>query len=125
MKETLTIRIKPLEKMLSGFSDTFKAVQRGRKVTPQTGAYFTSIEAARNFLTPERLALLRVIRKSRPGSVYELAKMSGRNLKTVQTDLKILEKHGLVHFRKVRRAAHRKAKVPEAPYREIALKIAI
>ncbi|MGH9405259.1 MAG: ArsR family transcriptional regulator [Terriglobia bacterium] len=125
MKETLTIEIKPLEKMLSGFSDTFKAVQEGRKVTPRRGAYFTSIEAARNFLTPGRLALLRVVRESRPGSVYELAKTTGRNLKTVQTDLKILEKHGLVHFRGVRRGDHRTAKAPVAPYREIALKIAI
>ncbi|MGH9397710.1 MAG: hypothetical protein ACRD18_12770, partial [Terriglobia bacterium] len=63
MKETLTIEIKPLEKMLSGFNDTFKAVQEGRKVAPRRGAYFTSIEAARSFLTPERLALLRVIRE--------------------------------------------------------------
>ena len=125
MKGTLTIHIKPLERMLSGFSDTFKAIQRGRKVRTRRGAYFTSIEAARNFLTPERLALLRVIRESRPGSVYELAKITGRNLKTVQTDLKILEKHGLVHFRAARKSAHRTAKVPEAPYREIALKIAI
>ncbi|MGH9401885.1 MAG: ArsR family transcriptional regulator [Terriglobia bacterium] len=125
MKETLTIEIRPLEKMLSGFSDTFKAVQGGRKVTPRRGAYFTSIEAARHFLTPERLALLRVIRESRPGSVYELAKMTGRNLKTIQTDLKILKKHGLVRFREVQGAAHRTAKAPVAPYREIALKIAI
>jgi len=51
--------------------------------------------------------------------------MTGRNLKTVQTDLKILEKHGLVRFREVKRTAHRTAKAPVAPYREIALKIAI
>ncbi|MGH9401532.1 MAG: ArsR family transcriptional regulator, partial [Terriglobia bacterium] len=73
----------------------------------------------------ERLALLRVIRESRPGSVYELAKMTGRNLKTIQTDLKILKKHGLVRFREVQGAAHRMAKAPVAPYREITLKIAI
>lgn len=48
------------------------------------GVYVTSIEAARNLLTPSRLALLRAIRTKRPGSVYELAKLVGRNLKNVQ-----------------------------------------
>jgi predicted transcriptional regulator len=125
MRETLTIEIKPLEKVLSSFSDTFKAVQGGRKAASRGGAYFTSIEAARNFLTPERLGLLRVLRESRPESVYELAKITGRNLKTVQTDLKILQRHGLVEFRQVKGPARRKSKAPVAPYREIALKIAI
>jgi predicted transcriptional regulator len=120
-----TIEIKPLEKMLSSFGDTFKAVQQGRKVTHRKGAYITSIEAARSFLTPERLGLLRVIRKAQPESVYALAKLTGRNLKSVQTDLKILEKHGLVRFREVKRSAGRTAKAPLVPYHEIALKIAI
>ena len=83
----------------------FKTAKRGRKVRPRSGAYFTSIEAARNFLTPERLALLRAIRSRHPGSIYELARMVNRNLKNVQTDLKVLEKHGLVHLRRTRGSA--------------------
>jgi hypothetical protein len=39
--------------------------------------------------------------------------------------LKVLEKHGLLHFREVTRPGNRKAKVPEVPYREIELKIAV
>lgn len=125
MKETLTIHIKPIDEGLKDFQESFEAARQGRKAVPKRGTYFTSVEAARNFLTPERLALLRIIRESRPASVYGLAKITGRNLKSVQTDLKVLEKHGLVQFRGVRRAAHRTAKAPIAPYREIALKIAI
>ena len=81
-------------------------------------------EAARNFLTPERVALLRTVRRERPGSIYELAKIAERDLKSVQADVKILERHGLVRLRQDR-SSGRKAKVPEAPYREIALRIAI
>ncbi|MBZ5561211.1 MAG: helix-turn-helix domain-containing protein [Acidobacteriia bacterium] len=125
MNRTLTIRIKPVVKMLADFRDTFKAVEEGRKVTPRSGGYFTNIEAARNFFTRERLALLSAIRRERPGSISELARIVNRSLKSVQTDLKVLEKHGLVRFRPARRAARRASKAPEAPYREIALRIAI
>jgi predicted transcriptional regulator len=124
MKNTLTIRIKTVDKMLAGFRRSYKAIERGKKPKPQSGAYFTSIEAARNFLTPERVALLRAIRHERPGSIYELAKIAERDLKSVQTDVKVLERHGLVRLREDR-STRRKVKVPEAPYREIALKIAI
>ncbi|GEM_PF-3337159 len=87
---------------------------------------FASIEAVRNVLTRERLALLRAIKGRRPGSIYELAKVVERNLKSVQTDLKFLQEHGLVRLN-VHQQARRKqhVKVPEAPFGEIAVRIAI
>ncbi len=124
MKETLTIRIKPVDEMLAGFRKRYKAIAQGKKTELQRGAYFTSIEAARNFLTPERMALLSAVRREQPGSIYELAKITGRDLKSVQADVKLLERHGLLRLREDR-STGRKAKVPEAPYREIALRIAI
>src|SRR2546427_7101485 len=54
--------------------------------------------------TPTRLALLRVIRDKRPGSIYELAKLVGRDFKNVQGDLKLLEKYGLVRLNRGRRS---------------------
>ena len=79
MTKTLTIRVKSLHEALEGFRTTFKAVAAGQRVVRREGVYFASIEAARNLLTPTRLALLRVIRDKRPGSIYELAKLVGRN----------------------------------------------
>ena len=125
MKEILTIRIRSVEEGLKDFQEAFEAVWRGRKIVPKHGAYFTSIEAARNFLTRERLALLSAIRRERPGSISELSRTVGRSLKSVQTDLKVLERHGLVRFRPARRASQRASKVPEAPYSEVALRIAL
>ena len=89
------------------------------------GVSFTSIEAARNFLTPARLALLRAIRGRQPGSVYALAKIVGRDLKNVQQDLKILEQHGLIKMTRGRSAGKRVVTVPRALCHEIALRIAI
>jgi predicted transcriptional regulator len=50
--------------------------------------------------------------------------MAGRDLKNVQDDIRILERHGLVKITKHPRGS-RKVKVPQVPFEEIALKIAI
>jgi predicted transcriptional regulator len=125
MAKTLTIEIKSMGDALEGFRKSFKAMERGERVARHEGVYFTSIEAARNLLTRNRLALLRAIRVKQPGSIYELAKTVSRDLKNVQQDLRILESYGLIRMSPARRHGRRLAKVPEAPFDEITLKIAI
>ena len=92
---------------------------------PASLALSTSIEAARNLLTPNRLALLRAIRMKRPGSIYELAKITGRDLKNVQDDLRLLERYGLVRIGHGRSSGKRKVRIPQAVFKEIAFRIAI
>lgn len=125
MARTLTIQIKPVEQALDEFRETFRSVAAGRRTARREGVYFTSIEAARNLLTPARLALLRAIRARRPASVYELAKLVGRDLKNVQDDLRLLETYGLVHLTEGTSQGKRRSRVPSAPFDEITLKIAI
>ena len=125
MAKTLTIQIKSAGEALEGFRETFKDVEAGRRVSRRDGVYFTSIEAARNLLTPNRLALLRAIRMKRPGSIYELAKITGRDLKNVQDDLRLLERYGLVRIGHGRSSGKRKVRIPQAVFNEIALRIAI
>ena len=125
MRKTLTIRIKPLGEAMGEFRQAFRAVEAGHRVTRREGVYFTSIEAARNLLTPSRLALLRAIRAKRPRSIYELAKAVGRDFKNVQEDLRLLERYGLVRMTRARGRSARRAIVPDALFGEIALKIAI
>ena len=125
MGKTLTIQIKSTEEALGGFQETFKAVEAGRQVSRREGVYFTSIEAARKLLTPNRVALLRAIRIKRPGSVYELARGVERDLKNVQDDLRVLGQYGLVRLMSDRGTGGRRVRVPRAPFSEIALKIAI
>jgi predicted transcriptional regulator len=123
MSKTLTIKIKPVGEAMADFRETFRALETGRRVTRREGVYFTSIEAARNLLTPSRLAVLRAVRTKRPRSIYELAKTLKRDFKNVQEDLRILERYGLVRVAKSR--GSRRARVPEALFGEIALRIAI
>ena len=125
MAKTLTIRIKSAATALEGFRKTFNDVEAGRRVNKREGVYFTSIEAARNLLTPNRLALLRVVRSGRPGSIYELAKMVDRDLKNVQDDLRLLEAYGLIRMADATRSGKRRVRVPEALFDQIDLKIAI
>jgi len=125
MAKTLTIRIKSADTALEGFRKTFKDVEAGRRVNKREGVYFTSIEAARNLLTPNRLALLRAVRSQRPGSIYELAKIVDRDLKNVQDDLRLLETYGLIRMADSTRSGKRRVRVPEALFDQIELKIAI
>ena len=125
MSKTLTIRVRSIDEALEGFRTTFKAVATGQRVEKREGVYFSSIEAARNLLTPGRLALLRAIRAKRPGSIYELAKVVGRDLKNVQEDVKLLERYGLVHLSRGRGAGKRVVRTPRTTCSEIALRIAI
>lgn len=124
--KTVTFSIRPLVDVADDFIKTFDAVRTGRKIPKESRdeVGFTSIEAARNFLTRERLSLMRTIRNGHPGSLYELAKMVKRDFKNVQEDIRILEKHGLVRIARQQRGK-RKVKVPRVPFEEIALKIAI
>ncbi len=124
--KTVTFSIRPLSNVMADFAETFEAVRTGRRIhrARRDEVGFTSIEAARNFLTRERLALLRTIRLRHPGSLYELAKMLKRDFKNVQEDIRILERHGLVRIARQPRGK-RKVKVPRVPFEEIALKIAI
>jgi len=124
--KTVTFSIRPLADVADGFANTFDAVRTGRRVSkkPREEVGFTSIEAARNFLTRERLSLMHTIRTQHPGSLYELAKMVKRDFKNVQEDIAILERHGLIRVSKEPRGK-RKVKVPEVLFEEIALKIAI
>ena len=125
MTRTVTFTVRPEQEVFSQFAGTYRALRAGRRLTRHEGVSFTSIEAARNFLTPARLALLRVVRGRKPGSVYALAKMVGRDLKNVQQDLKILERHGLVKMARARGVGKRAVTVPTVLCHEIALRIAI
>jgi len=125
MTRTLTIKIKSIDDALDDFRKSFRAVEAGHRGSRREGVYFTSIEAARTLLTPNRLALLRAVRQHRPASIYELAKIVRRDLKNVQSDLKRLEQYGLVTMTKGRGLGKRQIKTPRSAFGHIALKIAL
>src|SRR5262249_36501911 len=110
---------------LESFGTGLKAAASAELVTPRQGLCLSSVGAARRLLTPHRLTMLRTIRAERPRSIYELAKLLGRDLKNVQTDLRLLERYGLVRTSTGRGTGRRKVKIPHVRFGEISLKIAI
>ncbi|MBF0491611.1 MAG: helix-turn-helix domain-containing protein [Deltaproteobacteria bacterium] len=105
-----TIRIKTLDEGLKDFSKAFKKAQNGKGGKTKSGIYFSSLEAVRKILTPERIRILRYLKQKQPGSIYELAKALNKDMKNVSQDLFYLSEVGLVELEETR--ANRKQVKP-------------
>ena len=119
----IDIGIKGLRESLKEFADTWKSLEAGRKVKEHEGIYFDSIDNMRAILTNNRLLILKTIREHKPKSVYELAKILGRDLKNVNQDLKLLSEIGLVTLE--RRETDKKRIMPHVDYSTILLEIPV
>ncbi|MBI5194931.1 MAG: ArsR family transcriptional regulator [Nitrospirae bacterium] len=117
------IGIKGLKESLKDFADTWKKLESGRKVKKEEGIYFDSIDTMRAVLTNKRLQILKMIRELKPSSVYELAKILGRDLKNVNQDLKLLSDIGLVTLEKT--VTDKKRVIPHVDYAKILLEIPV
>ena len=99
--KNVKVEIKPLNDVLKDAAEIMGKIKQGKIVRPKKGLSFGSVESFREFFTPRRLELLRVIKHKHPGSIYELAKLTNRDFKSVVTDIKILEKYSLIDIKKV------------------------
>jgi predicted transcriptional regulator len=77
-----------------------REVARGEKPAPADAREMTinSVEALARLLTPENRVLLATIRDRKPGSIAELAEMSGRAASNLNRTLEKLEAAGLVRL---------------------------
>ena len=117
------IGIKSLENVLEDTKEVMKKLERGEKVKPEKGLYFESIEGFRKALTPKRLELLHLIREKQPGSIQELTRLSKRDIKSVATDITLLEELGLIDIK--RKKEGRRESIPVVNYNKINLEIAV
>lgn len=67
-----------------------------RKFTGSREYDFEALTMLRRLLSNEKAKLLHFLRTKNPGSIYELAKMLGRDFKSVNKDIKLLETFGFV-----------------------------
>lgn len=116
--------IKSIDEMFDDLHGAVAAARAGKLKRPLVGTYFTSLEAARNFLTPKRIQLLATIRERKPKSVYALAKLCGRGFATVFRDVTLLERHGLLKLSRVPNSPRRSVR-PVVSYGAIHLRIPI
>lgn len=59
---------------------------------------FEGISALRQLLSNEKARILHVIKNQKPISIYDLAKKLDRGFKSVNDDLKLLERFGFIQF---------------------------
>ena len=116
----IKVGIKSIEDVLEDTANVMKKLERGEKVKKETAIYFTSLEVFRKALTPKSLELLHIIKKEKPSSINELARVSGRNIKNVSDDLKFLEQAGFVVIE-----AGKRTSMPVVKYDRINLEIAV
>jgi predicted transcriptional regulator len=122
--KVLTFGIKSETEIMKEFKSAWAAARGGKSFKRQEGVYFTSLEAARNFLTPGRMELLHLIRVAKPHSIYSLAKLAKRRFPSVFKDVELLKRHGLVSLARDKHSA-RRAITPHVDYGAINLWISV
>ena len=59
---------------------------------------FSDVKLLRNLLSNEKSRILYALKKEKPKSMYALAKLLGRDFKSVRDDIKVLERFGFIEF---------------------------
>jgi predicted transcriptional regulator len=83
--------------------------------------WFSSIESFAKVLSERNRELLRVIAETKPQSLNELAKTTGRAKSNLSRTLKTMERYGLVHFEK----GKGRTRVPRTPYTDVVLDLSL
>lgn len=60
---------------------------------------FSALAELRQLLNNEKAKILNIIKNNKPESIYKLARILGRDFKSVREDIKILEKFGFVELK--------------------------
>ncbi len=121
--KNITIRIKSLEDVLKEAKGVMKRLERGKAVGKHEGVSFASMDDMRKALSEERLKILKTIRKEHPASIYELAKILGRDRKNTFDDVQYLAQVGLIDLTKTRDG--REKTTPRVNYETILLEIPV
>ncbi len=104
-------------------AEVFEKLRKGKQLTPSRTLGFPDVDTFRKFLTEKRLELLQVVRKRHPNSLYELAKLLNRDLKSVNTDVSLLKHLGLIRLEKQRHGRTRV--IPRVLFDRMQVNIAI
>jgi predicted transcriptional regulator len=70
-----------------------------KKLTGDSKDYdFEGLSALRKLLSNEKARLLHVIKTKKPNSIYNLAKILNRDFKSVNEDIKLLQRFGMIEM---------------------------
>jgi len=96
MKKQIQIGIGDVASTAKGFIDAWKRAESGEKLAAEQRLDFENLETLLQTLTLARWALLKTLRTNGPMSVRTLANGLGRDYKNVHTDVRRLERIGLI-----------------------------
>ncbi|RMD59118.1 MarR family transcriptional regulator [Candidatus Parcubacteria bacterium] len=109
--KTIVIGIMPQERI----RERMRAIARG-EYKPKPGepkVWFTSMKSLAEVLSDENRALLKVIRETKPVSISELARVTGRAPGNLSRTLRTMERYGIVELHKEKRTVRPVAKATE------------
>ena len=97
----IKIGILPQEKIRAMTIAIAKGEYKPKRNSPTI--WFPSMKAVSEVLSDRNRELLRVIAEQQPGSIKELAELTGRKPNNVSRTLDTMKKYGLVEFKQVKR----------------------
>ncbi len=120
--KTVEVRVESGEEWFDGLRETMRKLDNGRadEVEAEYSVSLPSEERLNQVLSPNRVELVRAVRREEPSSIRELARCLGRDIRQVSDDANELASLGLLEFRQEGRA-----KRPVVPYDEIDIRIPV
>jgi len=121
--KNIKVGIKSEKELFDEVKDVWGKLEKGEEVRKHYAIYFQSLGAMRKVLTEERLRIVKTIKKEHPSSIYELAKILGRDVKNTFDDVQFLAQAGLLELRKKKEG--REKTTPMVKYDKILLEIQV
>lgn len=121
--KNMKVEIRSEKELFDEVQAIWRKVEKGEKVKKHEAVYFESLEAMRKVFTEERLRIVKTIKREHPSSIYELAKILGRDIKNTFDDVQFLAQAGLVELRKIKEG--REKTTPMVKYDKILLEIQV
>lgn len=124
MKEKrIVIGVKSPKEVLAKARGVMEKLGAGAAVEKETSVYFADLGSMRKVVTPMRLEIIRMVKRKKPSSVYELAKLLGRDIRNVRHDMEYLERLGLIKLKTT--TSGRAKTMISADYDKILFEIAV
>ncbi len=95
---TLEVTVESPEQFADEVATGIEALSRGEDGDGTPRLSFTSYDRLLETLTPRVLELVETIRRERPGSINEAARIVDRDVKNVHEELTRLENLGIIYF---------------------------
>ena len=121
--KNIVVEVKSIEDTLKEVKEVMGKIKESKSIKKKESISFNNIDIMRKFLTNKRLELIKAIKKYKPKSIYQIAKIVKRDSKSVNVDLKILSNLGMVDLKSKERG--RGNIIPSVDYEEIDVAITI